>query len=333
MRGTNTDRITLAHGGGGKKTEEIIKGVFQKYLNDPILAEMDDGAVLENIVFSTDSFVVKPLFFPGGNIGRLAVSGTVNDIAVMGAQPLFLSLGFIIEEGLELSVLEKILESIRRATEEAGVRIVTGDTKVVEKGKADGIYINSSGIGRLAVSPLPDRRRIEPGDLIVINGDIGLHGTAILVARQELGLKAEIKSDVAPLWPLIKEILSPEVKFMRDPTRGGLAAVLNEIVEGMSFGVRIWEEKLPISEEVSGICEVLGFDPLQLANEGRVVVFVKREAADTLLSKMLSHPLGSKAKVIGEVTEDFPGKAVLKTILDTHRIIEQPMGELLPRIC
>lgn len=333
MRGTNMDRITLAHGGGGKKTEDIIRGIFQKYLNDPILAEMDDGAVLEDLVFSTDSFVVKPLFFPGGDIGRLAVSGTVNDIAVMGAQPLFLSLGFILEEGLELSVLGKILKSIRKAKEESGVRIVTGDTKVVERGKADGIYINSSGIGKLAVSPPPDRRRIEPGDLIVINGEIGLHGTAILVAREELGLKAEIKSDVAPLWPLIKEILSPEIKFMRDPTRGGLAAVLNEIVEAMSFGVRIWEDKLPVSEEVAGICEVLGFDPLQLANEGKVVVFVKKEAADTVLDKMLSHPLGRKAKVIGEVTEEFPGKAVLKTTLGTHRIIEQPMGELLPRIC
>jgi len=333
VRGINTDKITLAHGGGGKKTEDIIRGIFQKYLNDPVLAEMDDGAVLEDLVFSTDSFVVNPIFFPGGDIGRLAISGTVNDIAVMGARPLYLSLGFIIEEGFEISSLEKILISIKEASEEAGVRIVTGDTKVVEKGKADGIYINSSGIGKTLLSPPPSRYRIEPGDLVLINGEIGLHGTAILVAREELGIKADIKSDVAPLWPLIESIISPSVKFMRDPTRGGLAAVLNEIVEGMNFGIRLWEEKLPVSQEVAGICEVLGFDPLQLANEGKVVVFVKKEDAESVLEKMKSHPLGKQAEIIGEVTDEFPGKAVLKTTLGTHRIIEQPMGELLPRIC
>lgn len=333
MRGTNMDRITLAHGGGGKKTEDLIRSIFQKYLNDPVLSEMDDGARLGELVFSTDSFVVNPLFFPGGDIGRLAIAGTVNDVAVMGAEPQYLSLGFIIEEGFPLSSLERILSSIQKTAEEAGVRIVTGDTKVVERGKADGIYINSSGIGRLVTDPSPDRTRIEPGDLILINGEIGLHGTAILVAREELGIKAEIKSDVAPLWPLIRELLSPEIKFMRDPTRGGLAALVNETVEGMKFGVKIWEENLPVSEEVMGICEVLGFDPLQLANEGKVVLFVKRDYAEKVLEKMLSHPLGKGARIIGEVSEEFPGKAVLKTTLGTHRIIEQPMGELLPRIC
>ncbi len=334
MRGTNSDRITLAHGGGGAKTERLIKEVFQEYLKDPVLAEMDDGALLEGgLVFSTDSFVVSPLFFPGGDIGRLAVSGTVNDIAVMGAQPLYLSLGFILEEGLSVDVLERVVRSVASTAEEAGVRVVAGDTKVVERGKGDGVYINSAGIGKLRVSPAPERRRIEPGDLILLNGPVGLHGMAILLSRGELGLQAEIRSDVAPLWGLIKEILSPDVKFMRDPTRGGLAAVLNETVEGMGFGIRIWEEKIPLTEEVEGICEVLGFDPLQLPNEGKVLVFVKRDRAEETLEKMSGHPLGKGAAIIGEVVDKYPGKAVLKTSAGTHRIIEPPMGELLPRIC
>ena len=334
MRGTNSDKITLAHGGGGAKTERLIREVFQNYLKDPVLSEMDDGALVEGrLVLSTDSFVVSPLFFPGGDIGRLAVSGTVNDIAVMGARPLYLTLGFILEEGLSLDVLERVVKSISQTAEEVGVRIVAGDTKVVERGKGDGIYINSSGLGRLEIFPPPRRERIKPGDLVIINGPVGLHGMAILLSRGKLGLEAEIKSDVAPLWGLIKEVLSPEIKFMRDPTRGGLAAVLNETVEGMEFGVRLWEENIPLTEEVEGICEVLGFDPLQLPNEGKVLVFVERERAEEVLEKMRTHPLGRASAIIGEATEEYPGKAVLKTRAGTHRIIEPPMGELLPRIC
>ncbi len=334
MRGISSDKVTLAHGGGGAKTERLIREVFQAYLKDPVLAEMDDGAVLEEgIVLSTDSFVVHPLFFPGGDIGRLAVSGTVNDLAVMGARPLYLSLGFILEEGLEIKLLERVVKSIAETAEEAGVRIVTGDTKVVERGKADGIFINSSGIGKLLLQPAPKRERLSPGDLILINGPIGLHGMAILLARGELGLEAQVKSDVAPLWSLIEPLLSPAVRFMRDPTRGGLAAVLNEAVQGMNFGIRIWEETLPLTAEVEGICEVLGFDPLQLPNEGKVLVFVEREGAEETLQKMRSHPLGKGAAIIGEVVDEFPGKVVLKTRASTHRIIEPPMGEPLPRIC
>jgi len=336
VRGSNLDRITLAHGGGGAKTERLIRDVFQRHLKDPILREMDDGALLEEgLVFSTDSFVVNPLVFPGGDIGRLAVSGTVNDLAVMGAEPRYLSLGFILEEGLEVSLLERIVKSIGETGAEAGVRIVAGDTKVVERGKADGLFVNSSGIGKLILHPPPRRERLEPGDLILINGPLGLHGMAILLARGELGLEAEVESDVAPLWSLIKPLLSPGIgiKFMRDPTRGGLAAVLNEAAEGMNFGIRIWEEALPITEEVEAICEVLGFDPLQLPNEGKVLIFAKREGAEEILEKMRDHPLGREAAVIGEVIGEHPGKVLLKTRASTHRIVEPPLGELLPRIC
>ncbi len=334
MRGLNLDKVTLAHGGGGAKTEKLIREVFQAYLRDPVLQEMDDGALLEEgLVFSTDSFVVHPLVFPGGDIGRLAVSGTVNDLAVMGARPLYLSLGFILEEGLEIGLLERIVKNIAETAEEAGIRIVAGDTKVVERGKADGVFINSSGVGKLLLKPAPKRERLRPGDLILINGPIGLHGMAILLARGELGLEAEVESDVAPLWSLIEPLLSPGIKFMRDPTRGGLAAVLNEAVEGMNFGIRIWEEALPLTEQVEGICEVLGFDPLQLPNEGKVLVFVEREEAEEVLKKMRTHPLGKEAAVIGEVIGEYPGKVVLKTKASTHRIVEPPLGELLPRIC
>lgn len=328
------DKIYLSHGGGGRKTGELIENLFQKYLDDPILKRMDDSAIIErDLVFSTDSYVVHPLFFPGGDIGELAVSGTVNDISVMGAQPLYLSVGFIIEEGFEIQALEKILRSIKDAAQTTRVRIVTGDTKVVEKGKCDGIYINTSGIGRYVFPNPPSINKITPGDQVLINGNIGLHGIAVLIARDEFKLDVEIKSDVAPLWNLIEKFRKYDVKFMRDATRGGVAQVLNEIVAEREFGIRIQEDELPISKEVEGVCDILGFDPLHIANEGKVIAVVGKSDADEVLSIMKDDPMGTDAKIIGEVIAEDHGMVVLQTSFGTERIVMPPSGEILPRIC
>lgn len=327
------DKILLAHGGGGQKTTQLIRQRIQKYFRDPLLDRMDDGAILGNLVFTTDSFVVNPLFFPGGDIGELAISGTVNDLAVMGARPLYMSVGFIIEEGFGVEEFEKILASMQKAAEAAGVRIVTGDTKVVERGKADGIYINTSGIGEIEFSPVPGVERVKPGDVVLINGPIGMHAVSVLVARGEFGLETEVLSDVAPLWPLI-ELLKPfDIKFMRDPTRGGVAQVFNEIASGRDFGIEILEEALPVTPEVNGVCEILGFDVLHLANEGKVIAIVPEEQAQKVLETMEKHPLGKGAKIIGRVTEKNKGMVTLKTTALSERIVMPPSGELVPRIC
>lgn len=333
MPGSGMDRITLSHGGGGRKTEELIKGLFQKYLKDPLILEMDDGARIDEFVLSTDSFVVNPLFFPGGDIGRLSVSGTVNDISVMGAKPLYLSLSFIIEEGFEIDKLERILQSIKDTAEEAGVRIVTGDTKVVEKGKADGIYINTTGLGKMVFYPSPSIERVEPGDIIIINGSIGLHGISVMMARGEFGLESDVKSDVSPLWGLISGLREFNVKFMRDPTRGGLAQVLNEMVSNKNFGIEIWEESIPVSEEVNGVCEILGFDPLYMANEGKVVLVVDKDDGERVIERMKNSPYAEKPSVIGRITEEHRGVVTLKTDFGTERIVMPATGEILPRIC
>lgn len=327
------DKILLAHGGGGSKSVELTRSLFQRFLRDPLLMEMNDAARLPGQVFTTDSFVVKPLFFPGGDIGRLAVCGTVNDMAVMGAEPLYLSVAFIIEEGFPVAQLEKILASIARACRESGIRVVCADTKVVEKGKADGLFINTAGIGRPLFKKPVTPARIRPGDAILVNGPLGLHGVSVLTARGEFGLRGKINSDVAPLWGLIKKCRNLDVPFMRDPTRGGLAQTLNELVHKKKFGARIVEEKLPIPKKVAAVCDLLGFDPLHVANEGKVVMVVSRRDAVKALKILCRHPLGKGTRLIGEITVENPGRVVMATRAGSERIVMPPIGEILPRIC
>jgi hydrogenase expression/formation protein HypE len=329
------DKVLLAHGGGGSRSAELTRRVFQRYLRDPLLMEMDDAARLPGggQVFTTDSFVVKPLFFPGGDIGRLAVCGTVNDMAVMGAEPLYLSIGFIIEEGFPFVDLERILASIAKACRESGARIVCADTKVVERGKADGLFINTSGIGRLAFKKPVLPACVRPGDIVLVNGPIGLHGISVLTARGEYGLRASVRSDVAPLWGLIRTCRALDVPFMRDPTRGGLAQTLNELAHGRKFGVRINEDQLPIPKKVAAVCDLLGFDPLHVANEGKVVMVVARRDAEKALRLLRGHPLGKRTRRIGEITADNPGRVTMATRAGSERVVMSPVGEILPRIC
>jgi len=326
-------KILLAHGGGGQKTTDLIRSKIHKHFNDPILQRMDDAAVIDKLVFTTDSFVVSPIFFPGGDIGELAVSGTVNDLAVMGAKPLYLSVGFIIEEGLPEDDFEKIVESMKRAADFGEIRIVTGDTKVVEKGKCDKMFINTSGIGEIVFSPPPAVERIQPGDVVIINGPIGLHQAAIITARNEFGLDTTVLSDVTPLWPLIRQLSPFDIKFMRDPTRGGIAQVLNEITIDRDFGIELWEESLPVTPEVSGICDILGFDLLHLANEGKVIAIAPEKYSQQIISIMENDPKGKGAAVIGKITEKNKGIVSLKTTALSERIVLPPSGELIPRIC
>jgi hydrogenase expression/formation protein HypE len=327
------DKILMAHGGGGSKSAELTRSVFQRFLRDPLLMEMDDAARLPGQVFTTDSFVVKPLFFPGGDIGRLAVCGTVNDLAVMGAEPLYLSIAFIIEEGFPVAQLEKILGSIARACRESGARIVCADTKVVERGKADGLFINTAGIGRPVFKKAVLPARVRPGDAVLVNGALGLHGVSVLTARGEFGLRGKIRSDVAPLWGLIKKCRYLDVPFMRDPTRGGIAQTLNELAQRKKFGVRIFEDRLPIPKKVAAVCDLLGFDPLHVANEGKVVMVAARRDAANALKLLRAHPLGRGSCVIGEITAENPGRVTMATRTGSERIVMPPAGEILPRIC
>lgn len=339
------DKISLAHGSGGKLTHDLIKDLFLAKFKNPMLSPLTDSAIVNlngtKVAFTTDSYVVKPIFFPGGDIGKLAVFGTINDLAVMGAKPLCISCSYVIEEEFDYKILEQITQSIATSARETGVAIVTGDTKVVEHGKGDGIFINTSGIG-LCNYPLP--QRIEVGNKILVNGSIGDHEIAILSAREELGLKLEIESDCAPLTDLIQKIITHApsaskpagicgIKFMRDPTRGGVATILNEIVEGKEFGVLLEENQIPIREEVKGACSLLGFDPLYLANEGKVVIIVAAEAANQVIDAMHSHPLGREARIIGEVVESPKGIVCLKTKVGGKRIVDMLVGTQLPRIC
>ncbi|ABB15869.1 hydrogenase expression/formation protein HypE [Carboxydothermus hydrogenoformans Z-2901] len=328
--------VTLAHGAGGRLTERLIENLFKKYLNNEYLQQGDDGAVLSlpgtKVVFSTDSFVVNPLFFPGGDIGKLAVYGTVNDLAVMGAEPLFLSLGLILEEGLELSELEKIIQSIAQAAEKAGVKIVTGDTKVVEKGKGDKIYINTAGLGIINTPNNPSGKKARPGDKILVNGYLGDHGAAILAVRENI--PGDFTSDCAPLNELVKSIIHEyPVHAMRDPSRGGLAATLNEIAKQSNVGIELWEEKVPIRPQVKTLCGYLGLDVYALANEGKVIMIVPPEIAEKALEKIKAHPLGKDAAIIGEVKEAPAGLVYVKNRIGGERIINMPLGENLPRIC
>jgi len=330
--------ILLAHGSGGRLAHNLIKGLLLKEFDNPILRELADGASInykEKIAFTTDSFVVSPLQFPGGDIGKLAVCGTVNDLVMCGAVPEYLSLAFIIEEGLEQKLLEKIVRSISLEARKAGVRIVTGDLKVVEKSACDKIFINTSGIGRLLKNRTLSVKNILPGDKIIITGEIGQHGLSVLAKRKELDLGFNIQSDCAALNVLLIPVLkkTDAVKFMRDPTRGGLATALNEVAEQTGLGILIDEKNIPVSDKVRTACELLGIDPLYVANEGRAILIVKNGSEKKILSLLKKHSLGRNAKIIGEVSKEQKGKVVLNTVLGTQRIVDMLTSEPLPRIC
>ena len=338
---TENDRILLGHGSGGVLSSDLISQLFLKYFKNEILEDLTDSAILSiknrELSFTTDSFVVDPLFFPGGDIGKLAVCGTVNDLAVSGAHALFLSCAFIIEEGFPLSELERIVVSMADETQKAGVKIVTGDTKVVAKGQCDKLFINTSGIGRLLAknSGISRAENICKGDKIIVNGSLGDHGISVLIARNELKIKSDLVSDCASLNGLINLVLenSGGVKFMRDATRGGLATVLCELAEQKNMGISIDEDSLLVKESVKGVCELLGFDPLYIANEGKVVMLVAAEDAEEVMEIMKSHPLGKESCMIGEVSDLNPGLVWLNTNIGGRRIIDKLSGEQLPRIC
>jgi hydrogenase expression/formation protein HypE len=336
---SSEERILLAHGSGGEISHELVETLFVKAFSNPLLAPLDDAAVLrlgeQRLAFTTDSYVVSPLFFPGGDIGKLAVCGTVNDLAMSGARPLFLSAGFILEEGFPLASLEKIVASMARTAAEANVQIVTGDTKVVNRGGADGVFINTAGIGLIPEGVRIAGSLARPGDRILLSGSIGDHGMAILSSREGLELSTSLASDCAPLNDLVAAMLavSPRIRCLRDPTRGGLAGTLNELARQSRAGLWIEEARIPVKEEVRGACELLGFDPMILANEGKLVAVVAAEDAEKILERMRAHPRGRDAAIIGEVREDPAGKVILRTRLGSSRFVDMLVGEALPRIC
>ena len=330
-------QILLSHGGGGEETQKLIKELFFKYFSNPILEKMEDAAVLNinsKLAFTTDSFTVSPIFFKGGNIGKLAIAGTVNDLAMMGAKPKYLSCSFIIEEGLPFEELEEIVRSMAEEMKKTGVQIVTGDTKVVPKGSTDKIFINTTGIGEIVYEGI-SAHNIQEGDVILVSGTVGDHGACIMAQREGIEMEGDISSDCASLWSLVEDLINKglTIKAMRDPTRGGLSAVLNEWAEQSDIGIEIDEEKIPIKEEVQGMCELLGLDPLSLANEGKLILAVPEEEGEKALNILKSNPLGKNAQIIGRATSDYKGKVILKSPYGSKRILEPPAGELLPRIC
>lgn len=332
------DKILLAHGSGGKLAHELICNAFVSRLDNPLLGQMDDSAVFAaggRLAFTTDSYVVRPIFFPGGDIGRLAVCGTVNDLSMVGAKPLYLSLAFIIEEGLALDDLERIVKSIKDTTEEAGVKIVTGDTKVVERGSADKIFINTAGVGEIPPGVNISGHNARPGDAVILSGTIGDHGIAVLSQRDGLAFGTSLTSDSTPLNCLVADMLetSDNIHALRDPTRGGLASTLNEIAGQSGVGVIIEEAKIPVREEVKSACEMLGLDPLHIANEGKLVAVVDAADAEKIVEKMRRNPYGRDAVVIGRIQAEHPGRVTMKTRLGTSRLIDMLVGEPLPRIC
>lgn len=333
-----TKKILLGHGNGGILMHQLIKDVLFKKLNNPILKELSDSASIgykERIAFTTDSFVVSPLTFAGGDIGKLSVCGTVNDLVMLGADPEYLSLGLIIEEGLEKHILESIVSSIALNAKKAGVWVVTGDLKVVEHGACDKIFINTSGIGRIIKNKRFAIKNIKPQDKIIITGNIGQHGLAVLAKRKDLGLKFNIKSDCAALNGLLIPIIkkTSAIRFMRDPTRGGVATTLNEIAQGSNLGIIINEKEIPISSKVKAACELLGIDPLYIANEGIAILAVAKDSAGKVLSLLRKHPLGKNSRIIGAIEKKPKGCVVLNTAFGTQRIIEMLTFEPLPRIC
>ncbi|MBC8204731.1 hydrogenase expression/formation protein HypE [bacterium] len=332
-------RVMMAHGGGGRMMRELIEGMIIPLFDNSILNEKDDSAVIEingaKLAFTTDSYVVNPLFFPGGDIGELAVNGTVNDLSMSGAAPLFLSAGFIIEEGFEFEILRKIVLSMRRAADTAGVQLVTGDTKVVERSRGDGIYINTAGIGVIKHSLKITPGSVQPGDAIIINGDIGRHGIAVMSAREGLEFETTIESDCAPLNKIVKKLIDSgiEIHCMRDLTRGGLGSSLVEIAETAGFRLEIEEHSILIDEQVSAACEILGLDPLYIANEGRFIAFIPLNDAEKAVNIMRNDDSGRSAVIIGRVSGEKTKIVSQKCISGAHRIIDMPSGEQLPRIC
>jgi hydrogenase expression/formation protein HypE len=333
------DVVELAHGGGGLKTAALIDRLFVPAFQNPYLAALGDGAVLsigdERVAFTTDTFVVRPLFFPGGDIGSLAIHGTANDLAMCGATPLFLSAGLVLEEGLPLADLERVVASMAEACERVGAPLVTGDTKVVDKGKGDGLFVNTSGVGRIrgGVQIAPDRAR--PGDVVLVSGPVGDHGIAVMAAREGIELETALCSDSAPVGGLVDALLRavPGTRVLRDPTRGGLATALCEIARASGVGMRVEEAAVPVRPEVQAACELLGFDPLYVACEGRFLAVVPRAHEERALAALLALPEGGAARRIGEVTEENPGRVVGVTRIGSHRLLEKLSGEQLPRIC
>ena len=332
--------ILLGHGSGGRMMHELISDVFIKHFGNEILNEQSDSAILSvgssEISFTTDSFVIDPLFFPGGNIGKLAVCGTVNDIAVSGAEPLYLSVSFIIEEGFPFNQLELIAESLASEAKKAGILIVTGDTKVVNKGKCDKLFINTAGIGRLKMKNryISKALNLREGDVIIINGNIGDHGLAVMNARESFNFKTLVESDCASLNHMIKEVLDKyPVKFMRDPTRGGVATVMNELASKTNLGIELYESDLPVNKGVKAICEILGFDPLHIANEGKVLIVAAEKEGLKILDLLKKNILGKKSAIIGRIVNEHPGKVVLRNETGGRRIVDSLTGDQLPRIC
>lgn len=343
---THNEKIVIGHGSGGKMSRDLIARLFLPQFDNPILRQGDDAGVFSlynygRLAISTDSHVVWPLFFPGGDIGRLAVCGTVNDLAVMGAIPHYLTAGFILEEGLDIQILEQIVNSMRCAAEEASIQIIAGDTKVVQKGKADGLYINTAGFGTIPECVRISGSNAQPGDVVILSGTIGDHGIAVLSARGDLGFEADVVSDIAPLNHLVESIISSSttegletpIHTMRDPTRGGVASTLNEIASQSKVGIILEENRIPIKPVVMAACEMLGFDPLYIANEGKILAIVQREAAPVILESLHSSRYGEDAAIIGEVVSSPVGRVLMKTSIGTTRVVDIPSGEILPRIC
>jgi hydrogenase expression/formation protein HypE len=332
--------VLLAHGGGGRLTQMLIERMFLPTFNNPALETLHDGAVVEvegvRLTLTTDSFVVSPIFFPGGDIGELAVNGTVNDLAMCGARPLYLSLAFILEEGFPMEDLWRVVRSVQEAAQKAGVEVVTGDTKVVDRGKGDGVFINTSGVGVIPQGVDIAPRRVRPGDVVLISGAIAVHGIAILSVREGLEFETTLESDTTPLNGLVEALLraaGPQVHVLRDPTRGGVASALNEIAASAGVGVVLEETRIPVLDQVKGACEILGLDPLYVANEGKCLAIVAEEAAEAVLEAMRSHPLGSEAAIIGQVVEEHPSTVILRSQVGGKRVVDMLSGEQLPRIC
>jgi hydrogenase expression/formation protein HypE len=332
------ETITLAHGSGGRQTNELIGSLFKKYFDNDLLTA-DDAAVLPRpegrLSMSTDGFIVTPAEFPGGNIGKLSICGTVNDIACMGAKPLYLTCGFVIEEGFETARLERIVESMAKTCKEVGVKIVAGDTKVAGKGQVDGVFITTTGVGEIVEGAAPAGAKARPGDAIIVTGDVGRHGCTILLARDDFGIEADVTSDCAPLWDSVKAMLdvTDDIHVIRDATRGGVGTVLYEIASQSGVGVRLDAASVPVDPAVHGVCSMLGLEPLYLACEGRLVVIAPKEQAPALVEALRACPNSGGAAIIGEVTDDRPGWVVMRTEIGAETLLPQPGGELLPRIC
>jgi hydrogenase expression/formation protein HypE len=343
---TNYEHVLLGHGSGGRLTADLIQRLFLPELGNDVLSALEDqatvslngqsnGAKVPKLAFTTDSFVVRPLFFPGGDIGKLAVHGTVNDLAVGGATPLFLSAAFILEEGMPMDDLRRIVASMRQTCQAAKVLLVTGDTKVVDRGKGDQVFIITSGIGRVPYDRRLSIRNARPGDKILVSGTIGDHGIAIMSVREGLEFETVLESDTAPLHDLTRTMLEacPSIRWMRDPTRGGVSSTLNELADASHFGVKLDEAALPIRREVHAACEMLGLDPLYVANEGKLIAVAPPDAAGLLLETMHQHPLGRNSAVIGEVVAEHPGMVVMRSLIGGERVVTMLAGEQLPRIC